>query len=175
VYSLGSNNVFDFEAAVLEFRSDCEIHTFDPTSSPPQGDFASKVHFHNFGLAKHDGVVSIGGVCGGNCQVKSLPNVIAELKHQESIIDIFKIDIEGAEFDAFIDLLYSCAFPTNIRMILIELHYFGDRFDPNRHSWNNQRLFLGLEHAGYTQYYKEFNAQYSGGNCIEFAFIRTKL
>jgi hypothetical protein len=51
MYSFGSADTFDFEEGVRGFRSDCEVHIFDPTSSPPPATSGTPpLHFHAFGL-----------------------------------------------------------------------------------------------------------------------------
>jgi hypothetical protein len=170
IYSFGSNNVFDFEEAFHAYRGDCEVHTFDPTARPPPtgSPAAAFVNFHSYGLGSKTAVIPLGGECGSNCPVKGLNTILSELGHTKKVIDIFKIDIEGGEFDAFLDLLYGCMFPRNIRMILIELHMkSGDNLPLLM-----QKLFLGLQHAGYVIFHKEPNTMYSNGDCIEYAFIR---
>jgi len=46
VYSLGSNDQFDFEEAVLQ-RSNCSVHTFDCTSNAPPKQLSHRHHFHD--------------------------------------------------------------------------------------------------------------------------------
>ena len=172
VYSIGSKGRFEFEEGVLAVRPDCEIHTFDPTSRPPMpgssAAAAGGLHFHAVGLGARDGTLPLGGVCGEACPVRALPALIRELGHEAAIIDLLKIDVEGSEYDALTDVLFSCQFPLNVRQIQIELHTKGFL------NWNVQRLMLGLAHAGYTLFHKEANTL-AGGACYEFSFVRTLL
>jgi hypothetical protein len=88
IYSIGSNNDFRFEDAILRDTStNCEIHVFDhtvkkPTNKPPD------VHFHLWGL----GVRTRGAI-------KSLQDIVHELNHTGRTIDVFKIDCEGCEYE----------------------------------------------------------------------------
>ncbi len=170
MYSVGSKNKFDFESGILAVRPDCEIHTFDPTSLPPNPkySFAAHINFHPLGLGGSDAMLSLGGTCGSQCPVKTLLSLIRDLHHEDRIIDILKIDIEGSEFDALINLLYTCVFPINVRQLQIELHTKGHL------NVNVQRLMLGLAHAGYTIFHKEANTLIYG-SCYEFSFVRTML
>jgi hypothetical protein len=170
VYSVGSKNRFDFERGILGVRPDCEIHTFDPTSLPPgaRDSAAAQINFHQIGMGGINGVLSLGGGCGDHCPVQTLTSLIRDLQHEDRVIDILKVDIEGSEYDALIDLLYTCTFPINVRQLQIELHTKGLL------NFNVQRLMLGLAHAGYTIFHKEANTLIHG-SCYEFSFVRTAL
>jgi hypothetical protein len=180
VYSFGSRGKIDFELGVLRVRPDCEVHTFDPTVAGLPASAAADaaaagalrhIRFHALGLAAANGVVPIGGACGAACPVRDLPTLLAALGHAAAVVDILKIDIENMEYAALNDLLWSCRFPPNVRMVLVELHAKTPRSFP----LDAQRLFLGLAHAGFAIYAKEPNTVGCGGNCIEYAFIRTAL
>ncbi len=97
------------------------------------------------------------------------------LSHESYLAGSFlgQIDVEGSEYESLIPSLWDCTFPINIRMILIEIHTIW--LPLSTASWNVHRLFLGLAHAGYTIYYKEPNTYGCGGNCIEYAFVRTDI
>ena len=107
VYSFGSNNQWAFELAVRA-HTRCTIHTFDPTSSPPKpsvrnvlentsvGGGAARFTFHSAGLSHSDGQASLGRKVFG---VRSLLSLMRELGHEESGVDILKVDVEGAEFN----------------------------------------------------------------------------
>ena len=88
MYSIGSNNKFDFESALLDNVSkNCEIHVFDHTVSTlrlvsKQRNKPWKVHFHQIGLAA---TTSDGG------DFKSLTDMVRDLGHVGRTIDIFKI------------------------------------------------------------------------------------
>ena len=97
VYSFGSNNQFEFELAVSAF-SECEIHTFDPTSNPPKSSVANKLKrstFHRVGLGHRDGIFNLSK---GAFPVRSIESLMRELGHWETGVDLLKIDVEGAEF-----------------------------------------------------------------------------
>lgn len=56
--------------------------------TPPAG-----VTFHRFGIQPS----------GSSATLKSLPTFLEELGHNERVVDIMKIDVEGAEFATFAD------------------------------------------------------------------------
>jgi len=83
VYSAGSNNQFDFEAAIHEYAPHCEIHTFDfgaPVKVP------SFIQYHQWGIGNTD-----------SGQMKTMATTARELGHTH--ITLLKLDIEGSEWD----------------------------------------------------------------------------
>ena len=98
VYSVGSNNDFSFEEAVLrDIGPHCEIHTFD------FGDYAAGAE--RVGTRLHDGVNKtavayhqVGVGLDDPPRFKSLKTIVEELGHVNRTVDIFKIDCEG-KFD----------------------------------------------------------------------------
>ncbi|GFH24455.1 methyltranfer_dom domain-containing protein [Haematococcus lacustris] len=88
VYSIGSCNNFGFENDLLKQLPHCEVHTFDHTSNPPQANDNQAIKFHKLGLSGKDAP-----------PMASLPTILASLNHTGKEITLFKIDIEGAEFE----------------------------------------------------------------------------
>jgi hypothetical protein len=86
IYSLGSNNHFDFEEAALA-ATPCEIFTFDCTSNPPVQDYGPRLHFER---------ICLGDGGAGDPRFRTLADIAAERGH--SRIDLLKTDIEGFEF-----------------------------------------------------------------------------
>lgn len=83
VFSIGSNNDFSFEEAILQDIPECEVHTFDHTINPSH--VPAGVKFHRWGLGTRN---------EGN--VKTLSTMLKELKIGENhSIEILKVDIEG--------------------------------------------------------------------------------
>lgn len=165
VYSIGSDNIFDFEESMHERLPSCEIHTFDhtvPHPTPP-----SFVTFHRLGL----GVVDAGTFV-------SLPSIMARLNH--TFIEILKIDVEGAEYEALMPLLETTGLAF-ARQILIELHHGGPGLaspDPSSHKTSppdpstHHKFFTAMRNAGWVIFHKEPNTQYAGGTCIEYGFVK---
>jgi len=150
VFSFGSNNEFGFEEAIHKDVSDkCEIHTFDHTVGSNPSRKPSYVNFHPWGIAAS----SYGSL-------KTLKDIIATLNHTGRMIDVFKIDCEGCEWDTYKDIFAL----TNVRQIQIELH----RIDQAR------ALFQFAQAHNFVVFHKEPNIAYSGGRglCIEYAFLK---
>lgn len=150
VYSVGSNNDFSFEEFVqADIGSHCEIHTFD-FGNYGEGAKKAGVQYHQYGVGKDDPP-----------KFKSIKTIVKELGHEGRIIDIFKIDCEGCEwetashwFDADI----------GIRQIQVELHKDGKMIQ------NAPKFFDTMYKNNYVITHKEPNIAY--GNAIEYALLK---
>lgn len=99
VYSIGSNNQWEFEQEILEWTS-CEVHTFDCT-----GDISRfivpdnpRLHFHHVCLTAYaDHPPKRSNEVDG--EYWSLLDMQRKLGHKR--INLLKMDIEGFEFDVF--------------------------------------------------------------------------
>lgn len=157
VYSVGSNNDFSFEEAVLrDVSPDCEIHTFDhtigqtPSTLPTHGN----VLFHPWGLAQSD--------YGSN--MKSMATIVHALGHQGREIDIFKIDCEGCEWKTVQSWFEGGA---RIRQVLVEVHAGTKDVVP----LPAMEFMSYMKEQGYVIFHKEPNIAWAGGHCIEYAFV----
>lgn len=164
VYSIGSNNHFDFEQAVLESVSgDCEIHIFDHTVSALQ--LVSKqrkpwkTYFHQYGLSD-----------APSGDFKSLTDIVRMLGHEGRTIDIFKIDCEGCEWTTYESWFEA---PIQISQILIELHK-GTRNEDDPKKPVAKTFFESLHSKGYRIFHKEANTQWSALDelCVEYGFVQ---
>lgn len=158
VYSWGSNGKTEFEEAVKQqIGNNCEIHTFDMTTSNKRnGDFAEKLkpfsEFHPWGLGTEDQARSRPKM------FKTLQQTMKELGHENRTIHIFKIDCEWCEWFTFDQWLKE-----DLRQILVETH--------NAPLPNAKDFFYGLHDAGYVIFSKEANFQNAAGG-VEFAFLK---
>jgi hypothetical protein len=100
VYSVGLNGESSFEADVLERAPQCELYGYDfsvNSFGPEIEDVPSlknRSHFYPYALG---GIDAHGP--NDNPHTYTLPTLMAQNGH--TFIDILKIDVEGAEFDAF--------------------------------------------------------------------------
>jgi hypothetical protein len=96
IYSIGSNNEFDFEESMLRSTA-CDIHTFDCTVVPElkriQGNTKNRVKFHKWCLSDRNFKDENGN------EFFTLPSVQAKLGHDK--IDLLKMDIEGWEWGVY--------------------------------------------------------------------------
>jgi len=143
VYSFGIGDTIDFECTLIEIFN-AEIHAFDPTpyvegwlrkAETPRG-----FSFYPWALAgrdealhlyprkRSDGTLSeemftlvpeAGETSSAvTVDARRVTTIMTELGHDE--IDILKMDVEGAEYEALHDLLDSAIYP---KQILVEFHH----------------------------------------------------
>jgi FkbM family methyltransferase len=138
-YSFGVGHDISFDLEIIS-RFGCTVHAFDPTprstdwvrhQALPEG-----FQFHDYGLGNIDGLatftppadpthvsysMSAPGSTHGKDEsfpVRRLQSIAADLRHDA--IDLLKMDIEGAEYDALEDLLRS---GPRIGQLLVEFHH----------------------------------------------------
>lgn len=176
VYSIGSNNKFDFESALLDKVSkNCEIHVFDHTVSTLR--LVSKqrkpwrVHFHQIGLAAMTSSDEGGAF-------KSLSDMVRDLGHVGRTIDILKIDCEGCEWTTFASWFDA---PVTISQILVEVHQGtivskdGSSDDDEARKFPPaKRFFQRLHDENFAIFHKEANIQWTAFEnlCLEFSLVR---
>jgi hypothetical protein len=149
IYSAGSNGDFSFEIDMKKSLPHCEVHTFDMNRYKCPENVCI---FHQviFG----DGTHPAGS--------KNWQTIIKELNHTDRLIDVFKIDIEGGEYDFFPVLFQSLrtSFP---RQILVELH--------QKDAETIHRFFELLRANNYVIFNKEPNL-IAGPHFFEYTFLK---
>eukprot|EP00117_Sycon_ciliatum_P008165 scpid57662/ scgid10986/ len=182
VYSFGSKLECDFEKQLKGDFPAADIHVFDPTPGVVEGfsrsQCAALVSFHPTGLGGYTKSLFLDGINhfpGRNVKLEDLLSIQASLGHQNRVIDVLKIDIEGSEFDAFKHLAANAQNWPGAKLIMLEVHLFGNKLGEN---WRNtlqvfQKLFSDFDAMGFRVYYKEINP-YDGKRCVEYALINDK-
>lgn len=168
VYSVGSDNDFQFEQAVKNHMG-CEIHTFDPTMKEMtfKGDAYST--FHPWGLGTDGDIVNFEQSKHTTKFVAmSFETIIKKLGHKGRKIDILKIDCEGCEFSAIPSLLESISKgELKVDQMLNEMHRHHDQ----RTRPKLPQFFGALDSAKMCIFHKERNHWGCGGDwCVEYAF-----
>jgi hypothetical protein len=165
VYSVGSNNDFSFEAAVLEnIGKHCEIHTFD-FDNYGAGAIANNVTYHQWGISHKNKKDRRGRA------MKTLETTLKELGHDDGrVIDIFKIDCEGCEVDSVLSW-----FDTNVtlRQVLVEVH--SNEPFTREAAKGLVNYFTTMFRNNYVIFHKEPNIQYWRGSlarCVEYTFLK---
>jgi hypothetical protein len=161
VYSLGSNNEFSFEEAVLSrTNNNCEIHIFDHTVEKWNvPETAKSVHTHSYAIVSEEHARAKGA------PYMSFKDIQRKLGHENRSISLFKIDIEGSEYAVLPELLRDRA---NIpEQILMEVH-----FTPSRQSsvQASDELLHLLRDSSYHMFHSEYNP--TSLCCSEYSFLR---
>jgi hypothetical protein len=153
IVSIGSNNDFSFENELHNHLPQCKISVFDHTVSNPSP--PPFVNFFSFGLGSENNDNSI----------ITLDSAFQKAGVSSSSgVDILKIDCEGCEYDVYSQFVSSKYL---ISQILIEIHF--------RNSASVHKMFQTLTNNNYVVFHKEPNIMYSGGDCVEYGFLKLKL
>lgn len=177
IYSFGVNDESTFEAEMLARIPSAQIYAFDysVTSFGPQlpASFSARAHFRQVGLSWYDEF-------NRSPQFFSLQTLMMENKH--TYMDILKIDVEGAEYQAFDGFMDWCDKFNNgimpIGQIMIELHLVDDKvinFERFLSWWER------LEGFGMRPTWLEINllavtlaSGKTDPRCVEYVFVNHK-
>ena len=142
-------------------RFDCDIHTFDHTVEQPTP--PKYVHFHSYALASSAQVErDSGGIFMTLKQLYEITSLANE------VIDVLKIDIEGAEHSALTEVSTLAFLKEHVRQLLIEVHFTNVT--------GMERLGVGLRDAGFRTFSVEPNlVGCLHGECSEFSMLNINL
>jgi FkbM family methyltransferase len=172
VYSLGSDNEFLFEWSILS-KTRCTVHTFDCTSSPPQQKY-DRLHFHKICVGENSPL-----------QHDIFPYLKENKAHPQSSerlfltfdkilkmqnhkkVHVLKMDIEGAEYSVFTDLLKNISRSDLPYQISFESHWWNRDI---YHAILHMSLFSQLWRNGYCLLQYELNE--GDKSCIQWTFMR---
>mmetsp|Transcript_53211 Transcript_53211/g.87000 ORF Transcript_53211/g.87000 Transcript_53211/m.87000 type:complete len:127 (-) Transcript_53211:256-636(-) len=94
------------------------------------------------------------------------------LGHRDREIDLLKVDIEGAEYSMFEDLLSNCSL--KFKSLNIELH--GNNCSQHEACEQHEAFFNAMDRCGYVIVSKETNHWGCDGYmCVEYTFISMAL
>lgn len=177
VYSFGIGTDISFDASLIETYG-LTVHAFDPTPKSlawlATQAVPSELRVIPCGLADYDGTARFNPPIDAKhvshtmlsrpatqasaieVPVRRLETIMNDLGHDR--IDLLKMDIEGAEYDALDDMIQSHILP---RQLLVEFHH---RF-PGVGMRRTQQAIRQLNHAGY----RLFHVSQSQ---MEFSFLR---
>lgn len=162
VYSFGIGQDISFDLAVIK-NHNCQVYGFDPTPKSiawvQAQNFPTNFHFDGIGigkktetaifnLPKNEAYVSgslyehafVDTHKAVEVQLRSFEDIAEKLQHP--VIDVLKMDIEGAEYDVIDNIL---AAEVQIRQILLEIH---ERFFEDGKS-KTEKLLQKLRSKGY--------------------------
>ncbi|CAF1338411.1 unnamed protein product [Adineta steineri] len=172
IYSLGSNNNFEFEQAIIE-QTSCQVHTYDCTSSPPKVPIKG-LTFHNVcmgeqtNLQQHIFPYSVRKEKLYNNETvifKRFSQIVQENNHDH--VHVLKMDIEGAEYGVFADIFNSSKGINLPFQISFESHWWYHDF---YHAILHQHMFNQLWKKGYRFLYHELNP--GDPSCVEWTLMR---
>jgi len=162
VYSFGSKNNFDFEDALhREVGERCDIHSFDHTIGQSPSSTPAFVRFHPWSL----GIGAKARLL--NSPLKSLTEIVAQLRHWGRTLHVLKIDVEGAEADVLPSMLDDGSFE-RLKVQQVQLKIRAN--NPQK----LHRLLRSFRNAGYAIFHKEPDTQLSELSIlrVEYSFVK---
>lgn len=129
VYSFGINNQWDFDNMVVDTFG-CEVHCFDPSIKKKTGQVSAKVWYYNIGLGDKDWDNE------KKWEIRTLQTIRKDLKHENTTIDILKIDIDGDEWKAIPQMVKSGTL-ASVKQIALETHFSRKKNKPEQPFWGN--------------------------------------
>ena len=114
IYSIGiaGDWTFDDESSAIY---GCKVFSFDPSIGQKDHQHSERVWFYNIGIGDKDHTDK------HNWKIRKLGSIMNMLNHSNSIIDIFKMDIEGNEWPVLKQMLETGALK-RIRQLYLEIH-----------------------------------------------------
>ena len=168
IYSCGIAQNISFDLDISN-KFDCDVFLFDPTKN--SNEFMRsinnpKLKFYNIGIWKFDGNIKFyhpndpnnGNLSATNffntqtyftLPCKSISTLMNE--HNHKLIDVLKMDIEGASFEILNDLLDKKIYPKQI-IVELERPFFifnATFFDLFSYLKKRRKLHIRLNRAGY--------------------------
>ncbi|XP_057368115.1 probable methyltransferase-like protein 24 [Daphnia carinata] len=122
VYSFGINNEWSFEDAMAKFS--CQVYAFDPSMNVSDHDRSQFIHFFRLGLDGQDRLHPSKG-----WQMRTVTSIYDMLKSQHgelALIDVLKIDVEFAEWDALPQMANSGFLADKVKQLVVEIHLEAD-------------------------------------------------
>jgi len=161
IYSFGVGEDVSFDLELIE-RFGVDVFAFDPTPRSiewvAEQKLPEKFRMHPYGIAAFNGIANFNppenpehishtilgrhstGAKAVRVEMKRLSTIMKDLGHD--VLDILKMDVEGAEYEVITDILDS---KIPIKQLLIEFHH---RF-PNVGRLKTRHAIKQLQQAGY--------------------------
>ncbi|KAK3092247.1 hypothetical protein FSP39_000301 [Pinctada imbricata] len=179
VYSFGLKFDWSFDENVSK-TFDCEVHSFDPSMDLPFHMHSPGIYFHRIGIFDNDtniqGVIRrspLGKRRKSTWKVRTLQSILKDNGHLNHRIDILKLDVEGAEWAAFHNMISTWVLK-NVKQLLVEFHGIG--------STNRLLVIRQLYDEGFRVFWVHRNPVCGGHvenvpvcGCIETCFVNTHM
>jgi hypothetical protein len=166
VYSFGISNDFSFDDEVST-TYDCDVYSFDPTTSFGTHKHAPRVWFQRIGIGNKYRKF-------GHGFIAPLKKIREDLLHQSLPIAILKADTEGAEWSSIPDMINTKQLDS-VSQLFLEFH-----ISVNHISAGHLLVLKQLHDAGFRLFWHHMNPacqnkqQPSRSDCQEVYFINTK-
>jgi len=171
VYSFGINNEFSFDNDMMN-KKGCELHCFDPSMGWQDKKMSERMSFYNLGIAGKNYVNHKGW------KLNSLKTIQKNLGLEDRVVEVLKVDTEGAEWEAIPDMVTSGALD-KVKQFIFEIHFWGAHTPEQHRQWLD--VINMLRDKGFKLYYSHENPQSTAENlgflkqmscCYEISFIR---
>ncbi|XP_071142224.1 uncharacterized protein [Mytilus edulis] len=114
VYDFGIGNDFVFDDDITKIYG-CEVHGFDPTMKMKSRRRSEKAWFHDVGIGE------VEYTRRNKFKMSTFQNISKALGHENSIMHIIKMDIEGSEWVSM-PVMIKQGYFEDVTMLLIEFH-----------------------------------------------------
>ena len=151
VYSFGINYQWSFDDAMEEYG--CQVYSFDPSMNVGDHNRSSNIHFYNVGLS---GSNYFDPELKWNMKTASSVYEILSQRHGVKPIDVFKMDVEFAEWNVIPQMLQSDFLSKNVKQLAVEIHFKEN--DPLKTFVDRVRILQKLE-----------SSTESGGRFVRFS------
>ena len=121
VYSFGIGNMWSFDESMDDFG--CEVYSFDPSMAIDDHDTSRRIYFYKWGLDGEDRIHPT-----EKWPMKTAPSIYEKLSelHGHRIIDVLKMDVEFAEWDAIPQMMKSRFLADKVKQLAVEIHFRPD-------------------------------------------------
>ncbi|XP_076358926.1 putative methyltransferase-like protein 24 [Tachypleus tridentatus] len=126
VYSFGINDEWSFDKEMERFG--CQVFAFDPSMKVRKHQYSQNIWFYRFGIAGENSD-SFHIKDKSTWKLRTLRTIMKMLRHENQVIDVLKMDVEGAEWDALEEMLEYDVLQ-RVYHLCVEIHlHFGLDFD----------------------------------------------
>ena len=176
MYSFGSNGEVTFEEHLLSLtHNNCEVHVFDYSLDTARANRVQAVKgatLHEYGIGKEDIQVKTPMRYGDHgvdeYELKSLPSIMTELGH--SWIDLFKMDVEGGEYDILPAVLtHYNTLKQDVPITQAQIEYHHTPGGPPMTKLVDTLTMM--EASGFRTFSTEFNINGAAWNFIEYSYL----